>query len=162
MCDAKLDAQPQHIGISPVMCVDYWERTILQEKREKFMVRVALAQIFYKPAIIERAVDHLSEPGLVQGDMCATSLLKGLPQDKSNKLRIWQENTRNDYITYITRKLQEVCRQACHMYRPDLLVLPEYSVPCACLPVLQDLAAQYRITIVAGSHTVLLRIIMRR
>ncbi len=62
------------------------------------MVRMALAQIFYKPAIIERAVDHLSEPGFVQGDVCATSLLKALPQDKSNNLQMWQENTRNDYI----------------------------------------------------------------
>lgn len=118
------------------------------------MVRVALAQIFFKPAIIERSVDHLSEPGLVQGDVCATSLLEVLPPDKSNDLRMWQDRTRSDYITYITRKLQEVCKQACHIYRPDLLVFPEYSVPCSCLPVLQDMARQYKITIVAGSHTV--------
>ena len=118
------------------------------------MVRVALAQIFFKPAIIERSVDHLSEPGLVQGDVCATSLLEALSPDKSNDLRMWQDHTRSDYITYITRKLQEVCKQACNIYRPDLLVFPEYSVPCSCLPVLQDMARQYRITIVAGSHTV--------
>ena len=56
------------------------------------MVRIALAQIFYKPAIVERAVNHLSEPGLVQGDVCTTSLLEKLSLDKRNELKELQEN----------------------------------------------------------------------
>lgn len=118
------------------------------------MVRIALAQIFYKPAIIERAVNHLSEPGLVQGDVCATSLLEKLSLDKRNDLRELQENIHGEYITYISQKLREICKQICQIYQPDLLVFPEYSVPYSCLPTLHELALQYKITIVAGSHTV--------
>ena len=121
------------------------------------MVRIALAQIFYKPAIVERDVNHLSEPGLVQDDVCTTSLLEKLSLDaldKRNDLKELQENIHGGYITYISQKLREVCKQICKIYQPDLLVFPEYSVPYSCLPTLRELALQYKITIVAGSHTV--------
>ena len=96
------------------------------------MVRIALAQIFYKPAIVERDVNHLSEPGLVQDDVCTTSLLEKLSLDaldKRNDLKELQENIHGGYITYISQKLREVCKQICKIYQPDLLVFPEYSVP---------------------------------
>ena len=123
---------------------------------KQLVVRIALAQIFYKPAIVERAVNHLSEPGLVQGDVCTTSLLEKLSQDKHDNLKALQENIHSEYITYISQKLKNVCIQIWKIYQPDLLVFPEYSVPYSCLQTLRELALKYKMTIVAGSHTVLL------
>ena len=119
------------------------------------MVRVALAQIFYKPAIVEQSVDHLEEPGLVQDGVSAASLLQSLSPPKSEELHQLRMQIREDYITYFTHKLREILRQVCRVHQPDLLVFPEYAVPYACLPVLRDMARHHKMTIVAGSHTVL-------
>ena len=119
------------------------------------MVRTALAQIFYKPAIVERLVDHLAEPGLVQGNVSTTSLLETLSPSRCSELQNLQARIREEYITYITQKLKEVSKQAYQIHQPDILVFPEYAVPYPCLPVLRELAVQLGMTIVAGSHTVL-------
>lgn len=119
------------------------------------MVRAALAQIFYKPAIVEQSVDHLDEPGLVQGGVSAASLRQILSPSKNEELSHLQLQIREDYITYFTHKLQEIIRQICRIHRPDLLLFPEYSVPYPCLPLLQSMARSHGMTIVAGSHTVL-------
>lgn len=119
------------------------------------MVRAALAQIFYKPAIVEQSVDHLEEPGLVQGGASAASLLQSLSPPKSSDLHHLQVQIREDYITYFTHKLREIIRQVCQIHQPDLLVFPEYAVPYACLPMLRDMARNHGMTIVAGSHSVL-------
>lgn len=119
------------------------------------MVRTALAQIFYKPAIVERLVDHLAEPGLVQGDVSTTSLLDTLSPSRRSELLTLQTRIREEYVTYITQKLKEVSKQAYQIHHPDILVFPEYAVPYPCLPVLRELAIQLGMTIVAGSHTVL-------
>ena len=119
------------------------------------MVNISLAQIFYKPAIVERSVDYLQEPGLAESDTSTVSLLEKLPQDKGERLKELQKTIRSEYITYISQKLYQICKQAHKIHPADLLVFPEYSVPYSCLPVLQELARKYKMTIVAGSHTVL-------
>lgn len=60
------------------------------------MVRAALAQIFYKPAIVEQSVDHLEEPGLVQDGVSAASLLQSLPPPKSEALHHLQVQLREE------------------------------------------------------------------
>lgn len=119
------------------------------------MVRVALAQIFYKPAIVERSVDHLAEPGLVQNNVSTTSLLNELSPRQGSELQNLQIKIREEYITYITHKLKQVCKQSYELHKPDILVFPEYSVPYPCLPMLRELSVSLGMTIIAGSHTVL-------
>lgn len=119
------------------------------------MIHMALAQIFYKPAIVEKNVDHLAEPGLILHDPCTASLLGILPEDKSMQLQELHSQIRERYIDHIGQKLEGVCREACQIHRPDILVFPEYSVPYQCLPRLKELSDELEMTIVAGTHTVL-------
>ena len=58
------------------------------------MVRVALAQIFYKPAIVERNVDYLAEAGLVQQGVSTFSLFGQLADTKSIELQTQQNYIR--------------------------------------------------------------------
>lgn len=119
------------------------------------MIRVALAQIFYKPAIIEKHVDHLAEPGLFLHGSCTASLLEMLPEEKSVQLQTLHNQIREQYITYINKKLESICKGVCRIYEPDILVFPEYSTPYQCLPRIKELSEQLGITIVAGTHTVI-------
>lgn len=119
------------------------------------MVRVALAQVFYKPAIVEKTVDHLAEPGFVRHDVSTASLLVTLSEEKSMALQTMHSQIREQYITYIGQKLKEICGEACRIHKPDVLVFPEYSVPYQCLPEIKEMATHLGITIVAGTHTVL-------
>lgn len=119
------------------------------------MVRIALAQILYKPAIIERMIDHLSEPALVNSDKCLGVLQGQLSDDRENQLQTLLNKLREEYITYIEKKLCAICKEASRLYEPDILVFPEYSVPYQSLPVVARLSSQLNMTIIAGSHTVM-------
>lgn len=119
------------------------------------MVKVALAQILYKPAIIEKMVDHLAEPGLIQHNMCTASLLETLPEEKCAMLQTLHSQLREGYVVYMGQKLKEICKQACSIHKPDILVFPEYSVPYQCLLEIKEISTNLGIVIVAGTHTVI-------
>lgn len=127
----------------------------LIEETEYFMIRVVLAQIFYKPAIIEKQIDYLAEPGFALHGPCTASLLEELSEEQGIQLQTLHNQIREQYINYISEKLNCVCQSACHIYEPDILVFPEYSVPYQCLPKIKELSEQLGITIVAGTHTVI-------
>lgn len=119
------------------------------------MVRVALAQIFYKPAIIEKQVDYLAEPGLFLHGPSTASLLESLQGENNVLLQTLHNQIREQYITYIGIKLESICKEVCRIHQPDILVFPEYSIPYQCLPQIKELSAQLDMTIVAGTHTVI-------
>lgn len=119
------------------------------------MVRTALAQIFYKPAIIEAQVDYLAEPGLFLHGPSTASLSEALSQEKSIQLQTLHNQIREQYITYIGKKLEGICKEAHRIHPPDILVFPEYSIPYQCLPQMKELSEQFHMTIVAGTHTVM-------
>lgn len=120
------------------------------------MVKVALAQIFYKPAIVEKAVDYLAEPGLVQKGVSTFSLLEKLTDENSMELQTLHSQVREQYVTYISQKLKGICEEAYRINKPDILVFPEYSVPYQSLPTIKEISLHLGMTIVAGTHTVLL------
>lgn len=119
------------------------------------MIRMALAQILYKPAIIDKQIDYLAEPGVFLHGSCTASLLEILPEEKCLGLQSLHNQIREEYITYISKKLENICRSTCRIYELDILVFPEYSIPYQCLPRIKELAEQLGITIIAGTHTVI-------
>lgn len=119
------------------------------------MVRTALAQIFYKPAIVEKHVDYLAEPGILLHGTCTASLLEKIPEEKGVQLQMLHSQIREQYITYICKKLANICEETYRIYAPDVLVFPEYSTPYQCLPKIKELSVKLGMTIVAGTHTVL-------
>lgn len=119
------------------------------------MVRAALTQIFYKPAIIERNVDSLAEPGLMKQGVSTFSLLEKLTGERITELQTIHNNIREQYVAYIGQKIKKICKEADRINKPDILVFPEYSVPYQCLPIIREISTQTKMTIVAGTHTVL-------
>ena len=119
------------------------------------MVRIAMAQILYKPAAVERMIDYLAEPALMQNENCIGALQEQVSDDIGDRLQVFQNEIREEYIMYIEKKLCSICKEASQLYEPDVLVFPEYSVPYQCLPTLAKLSTVHNMTIIAGSHTVM-------
>ena len=119
------------------------------------MVRIVLAQILYKPAAVERMIDYLAEPALMQNENCIGALQEQVSDDIGDRLQVFQNEIREEYIMYIEKKLFSICKEASQLYEPDVLAFPEYSVPYQCLPTLARLSTAYNLTIIAGSHTVM-------
>ncbi len=116
------------------------------------MIKVLLAQILFKPAIIERELDWLGEPGIYDyklGKSFYSMVEAGILKDDSVC-----HNFRERYIEYFKNRLIQMVNWAAER-QVDLLVFPEYSVPYQCLPQLYELSKDKKITIVAGSHTVI-------
>lgn len=117
------------------------------------MIKVMLAQILYKPAIIDGGLDWLEEPGIYNRSLGVSffSLFqKQLIDDESI-----YHSIRENYVEYFQRRLLLIVNWAIEK-DVDLLVFPEYSIPYQCLPILYELSKKNNITIIAGSHTVIL------
>ncbi len=115
------------------------------------MIKVLLAQILFKPAIIERELDFLSEPGIYNYQMGKSfnSLVKNDIIDSQICY-----DFREKYLQYFKNRLIQIVEWAVER-ETDMLVFPEYSIPYQCLPDLYELSKKNNITIIAGSHTVI-------
>lgn len=116
------------------------------------MIKVYLAQILFKPAIIERELDWLGEPGIY--DYSLGNSFYSMVEGKLIKDESIPYNFRENYLEYFKNRLEQIVKWVSEN-EADLLVFPEYSIPYQCLPVLYNFSKRYDITIVAGSHTVL-------
>lgn len=115
------------------------------------MIKVLLAQILFKPAIIERELDFLSEPGIYNYQLGKSfnSMVKNDIVDPQIGY-IFREK----YLQYFKNRLIQIVEWAVKR-ETDMLVFPEYSIPYQCLPDLYELSTENNITIIAGSHTVI-------
>lgn len=116
------------------------------------MIKILLAQILFKPAIIERELDWLGEPGIYDyglGKSFYSMIETGIIGDAD-----FSFGFREDYIKYFKDRLVQIIKWAIGE-EADLLVFPEYSIPYQCLPIIYDMSRDSKLTIIAGSHTVI-------
>ncbi len=116
------------------------------------MIKVLLAQILFKPAIIERELDWLGEPGIYNykfGKSFYSMVEANIIEDDSVCYTF-----RENYLQYFRNRLMQIVKWAVER-ETDMLVFPEYSIPYQCLPELYELSKSNSLTIIAGSHTVI-------
>lgn len=116
------------------------------------MIKVLLAQVLFKPAIIERERDWLGEPGIYDyglGKSFYSMIEAGIIEDTDLCFCF-----REKYIAYYKDRLVQIINWAIER-EADLLVFPEYSIPYQCLPIIYDMSRNSGLTIIAGSHTVI-------
>jgi tetratricopeptide (TPR) repeat protein len=114
------------------------------------IVRVAVAQLAYHPAIHGALVDPLGEPD-PEGKLPRSTLPPGFvpPQDALGKAHgELGKRVEAAYLDQLVQKLRAVV-EACRAWDVRLLVLPEYSVPVGALPAVA--AAAGDMVVVAGS-----------
>lgn len=108
-------------------------------------VKVALAQINFKPAFYSNQLDMILEP---YGD--TTTSISNLTYNGSDKLK---NNVRNIYISWLRSKIINIVKKAIQL-EVDLLVFPEYSIPPEILKDMVLELATTKMYIVAGTHIV--------
>lgn len=125
-------------------------------------INVALVQLDFQPAYTEAGKDFLGEPDFpLLGKSSVRSLFDLLSeleesihttsQDAGRELAAWRTELRQQYQHMLTAKLRHVLDFACEK-GVDILVFPEYSIPCDLLRFVRDSAM--KMLIIAGTHTV--------
>ena len=96
------------------------------------MIKVLLAQILFKPAIIERELDWIGEPGIYDYSLgnSFASMVKGNIIEDDGMCSEFREK----YLEYFKHRLIQIVLWAIDR-EADLLVFPEYSIPYQCLSV---------------------------
>lgn len=113
------------------------------------MIRIHLAQIFYKSSYYDSSVDYLEEPSFIMEMDTPVGRLRSIEQIQSFLL-----DSKGSYIEYLRTKLSDIARWSGNR-GSHLLVFPEYSVPLQILPDLQEIAQKFSMIIVAGTHRVM-------
>src|SRR5690242_10642298 len=119
-------------------------------------LRIALAQIDFNPAFSAQGHDYLAEP---DGGADAPAELFALEQDlygrstqpavaAAAKLVSWGASLRAAYLNMLTKKLRRILSVA-KDHDVDVLVFPEYAIPCALLREFHELGMH----IIGGTHT---------
>ena len=115
------------------------------------ILRLAAAQLHYHPAFEGGGHQALREPtGAWEG--AGLSGLRAGTEEGDALLKQLRERIERVYVEAYRPRLEAVVRFAAGLDL-DLLVLPEYAVPLALLPMVAE-AAGPRLTVVAGTHTV--------
>lgn len=112
-------------------------------------IRVAVCQFEALPAYATQRADYLSEPAPPSAD--SEPYLDGL--DVIADFASLSRECRLAHAQDLGHKLDAIALYASR-HQVDLLVLPEYSVPCALLPRLYEAGLKGGFAVVAGSHTV--------
>jgi len=112
------------------------------------MVRIHLCQILYIPAYFTSTSDLLDEPAPSTDTTCTIGHLRHI-EDIENLLI----EARAAYVSHITEKVCELARWSQHR-GAKIVAFPEYSIPCECLPDLQQIAREAGLLIVAGTHRI--------
>ncbi len=114
------------------------------------IVRVAVAQLAYHPAIRGALVDPLGESD-PEGKQPVSTLPRGFvpAQDALGKAHVeLSKRIEAAYLDQLSRKLRAIVA-ACRTWNVRLLVLPEYSVPVGALAAIAAVAGD--MVVVAGS-----------
>jgi hypothetical protein len=115
------------------------------------LLRLGAAQLHYHPAFEGGGHQALREPtGAWEG--AGLSGLRSGTEEGDALLRQLRERIERVYVEAYRPRLEAVIRFAAGLDL-DLLVLPEYAVPLALLPMVAE-AAGAKLTVVAGTHTV--------
>ncbi len=112
------------------------------------MIKIAAVQIDYLLAYQDRQrrCDYLAVPLHVR------SFDPG-NVEAARALREWRLLLRETYERGHRSKLLQIVRHCAHL-GADVIAFPEYSVPAASLPSLQEASSAMGVTIIAGSHFV--------
>lgn len=121
----------------------------------------AVVQLDFQPAYVDR-IDYLSEPiWTITASQSSPSLFdleeRLLERDDAYSRRVqialsaWRKNLRLSYEAWFSKKLTLILDYL-KTKGVDLIVLPEYSVPCGVLPSILSVAKNR--CLVAGSHIV--------
>ena len=109
------------------------------------MIKVAVAQIHYKPCYISGSSDYLIEPfGNNETSISALSF--------SGDEKIFQK-CKNAYLTWLKAKVISIINY-CVEKRVDFLALPEYSIPAELLVDIQRAIKSSSLIVIAGTHIV--------
>lgn len=110
--------------------------------------------MLFKPAVIEKDVDYLAEPGVynVKNGESISALRKKL---SGNEVEEFGNKIREEYIQYLNEKVKGIVLRIVSSCNVDIILFPEYSIPYQCLPGLAELAKAYNVFIVAGTHMVM-------
>lgn len=116
--------------------------------RSAEMLRIHLAQIHFNPAYYDPPTDFLEEPAFVDINDTGIGNLREIPEIEN-----FLVNSRESYMEHLQKRLAEIVTWSGER-RANLIMFPEYSVPCVLLPSLRELAIKHGMIIVAGSHRV--------
>lgn len=112
------------------------------------MLRVHLAQIFFKPAYYDPPNDYIEEPSPYSDSATALGRLRS-----ENIIQSFLLDSKSLYLEHIRRKLVGITSWSV-AHGANVIVYPEYSVPYQALPDLQNLSKKHSVVIVAGTHKV--------
>ncbi len=117
------------------------------------MIKIVAVQMLFKPAVIEKDVDYLAEPGIydVKKGESLSSLRKKI---SGYNVEAFVNEIREEYIRYINIKIESIVSRISSLGDVDIILFPEYSIPYQCLPDVAEYAKKYKVTIVAGTHMV--------
>ena len=106
-------------------------------------IKVAIAQINYRPAFYKGETDIIIEP-------YEDTSISQLSYSGSKNLK---QDIRKNYILWIKNKIIAITKNAVDLH-VDLLVFPEYSIPPEILCDLVEVIKDSKLFIVAGTHIV--------
>lgn len=109
------------------------------------MLKVAIAQILYKPCYVSGTTDYLIEPF---GDNSTSISNLSFPKDKK-----FCQRYREKYISWLRAKIINIVKY-CSEGHVDILVFPEYSIPVELLAEIENELKQSELIVVAGTHLV--------
>jgi tetratricopeptide (TPR) repeat protein len=112
------------------------------------MLRVHLAQIFFKPAYYDPPNDYIEEPSPYSDSATALGRLRS-----EDIIQSFLLDSKSLYLEHIRRKLVGITSWSV-AHGANVIVYPEYSVPYQALPDLQNLSKKHSVVIVAGTHKV--------
>lgn len=114
-------------------------------KEVLLMIKVAVAQILYKPCYISGSCDYLIEPfGNNETSISALSF--------SGDEKLFQK-LKNAYLTWLKAKVIGIINY-CVEKKVDFLAFPEYSIPAELLFDIQKAIKSSSIVVIAGTHIV--------
>lgn len=120
------------------------------------LVRIALCQIRSHPALVAGSLDLLDEPFVpsARGSLARTGFF-GVDVDAL------QQRCHTDYVDW-ARARQSAIHEYLSPLQPDLVLLPELSVPTELLPDVSAWSAKVGCVVLAGTHTPLRRASARK
>ena len=98
------------------------------------MLKIHLAQIHYNNAYYEPPVDHLEEPVLYMPNDTPLGHLREI-EDINHFLT----ESKELYLAHIKKKINSIVEWS-GTRGADIIVFPEYSIPCQLLPDLKGLS----------------------
>ncbi len=115
-------------------------------------MRLAVCQLECHPAFYRDRLAYLEEPFMPDSYQSSLSYLgtHGIP------IAEIQEICKKQYTEWQKERLQSLLsHRLLNEGIPSVIVFPEGSIPVNCLKILYDFASSNKVTVVAGSHTIL-------